>query len=261
MQSPTITVMSAAAVKAGKGLLRDFGEVDRLQISRKGTANFVTSADTRTEQLLKAELKKVRPDFGFLMEEAGEIRGKDAQFRWIIDPLDGTSNFIHAIPYFCISIALERTLNDKSEIVAGVIFDPIHNEVFSAEKNMGAFVNGRRLTVSTRDKFDDAMLVTGRLPSKESGYNNRLAELAAQGTTLRYFGATALDLANLAAGRIDACWYYTVQPWDLAAGILLVEEAGGVVSEVNGGAATIYSKTLMASNRALSGTVSKLLAA
>jgi myo-inositol-1(or 4)-monophosphatase len=261
MLSPTINVMSAAAVKAAKGLLRDFGEVDKLQISRKGTANFVTGADTRTEKLLRQELKAARPDFGFLLEEGGEVRGKDHQYRWIIDPLDGTSNFIHAIPYFCISIGLERTLNGKSEIVAAVIFDPIHNEVFSAEKDNGAFINGRRIAVSTRDKFDDAMLVTGRLPAKETGYTNRLNELAAQGTTLRYFGATALDLAYLAAGRIDACWYYTVQPWDLAAGMLLVQEAGGVVSEVTGAPATHYSKTFLASNKALSGTVSKLLAA
>jgi myo-inositol-1(or 4)-monophosphatase len=261
MLSPTINVMSAAAVKAGKGLLRDFGEVDKLQISRKGTANFVTSTDTRTEKLLRQELKAARPDFGFLLEEGGEIKGKDGQYRWIIDPLDGTSNFIHAIPYFCISIGLERTLNGKSEIVAGVIFDPIHNEVFAAEKDQGAFANNRRLNVSTRDKFDDAMLVTGRLPGKDSGYTNRLNEMAAAGTTLRYFGATALDLAYLAAGRIDACWYYTVQPWDLAAGMLLVTEAGGVISEVNGTPATHYSKTFLATNKALAGTVGKLLAA
>jgi len=257
--SPIINVMSAAAIKAGKGLLRDFGEVDKLQISRKGTANFVTSADKRTEETLKRELQKARPDFGFLLEEGGEIKGKDSGTRWIIDPLDGTSNFIHAIPYFCISIALERTNGGKTEIEAGVIFDPIHNELFAAEKNNGAFLNNRRLNVSSREKFDEAMLVTGRLPAKESGYTNRLSELAAQGTTLRYFGATALDLANLAAGRIDACWYYTVQPWDLAAGALMVQEAGGTVSEVSGAPATTYSKTLLATNRALALPVRDLL--
>jgi myo-inositol-1(or 4)-monophosphatase len=259
MLSPTINVMSAAAVKAGKGLMRDFGEIDKLQISRKGTANFVTSADTRTEKLLRQELRAVRPDFGFLLEEGGEIAGKDAQHRWIIDPLDGTSNFIHAIPYFCISIALERTQNGKSEIIAGVIFDPIHNELFAAEKGMGALVNNRKLNVSSREKLEDAMLVTGRLPSKESGYTEQLTQMATQGATLRYFGATALDLAYLAAGRIDACWYYTIQPWDLAAGILLVQEAGGTVSEVDGNPATTYSKTLLATNRALALPVRNLL--
>ncbi len=153
--------MSAAAIKAGKGLLRDFGEVDQLQVSRKGPANFVTKSDVRTEKLLRRELEKARPDYGFLLEEGGEIPGKDGIHRWIIDPLDGTSNFIHAIPYFCISIALEKRASDgSSEILAGVIFDPIHNDLFSAEKGKGAFCNNRKLAVSSASKLEDAMLVT-----------------------------------------------------------------------------------------------------
>lgn len=239
--------------------MRDFGEIDLLQVSRKGTANFVTNADIRTEKLLKGELQKARPDFGFLLEEGGEVQGRDAQYRWIIDPLDGTSNFIHAVPYFCISIALEKRTAGKSEIIAGVIFDPIHNELFAAEKGAGALVNNRKLSVSSREKLEDAMLVTGRLPAKESGYGEQMNAMAAQGATLRYFGATALDLAYLAAGRIDACWYHTMQPWDIAAGILLVQEAGGTATEFDGTAAHAYSKTLVASNRALALPMRNLL--
>ncbi len=253
--SPTLNVMTAAAIKAGKGLMRDFGEVDQLHISLKGIANFVTTTDTRTEKLLKRELQSARPDFGFLLEEGGEIKGKDAQFRWIIDPLDGTSNFIHAIPYFCISIGLERRLNGKSEIIAGVIFDPIHNDLFTAEKDNGAFLNNRRLAVSTRDKFEEALLVTNSFRIVQANSVNTPAlfnGLSEQGAVVRSLGATALDLANLAAGRIDACWYYTLQPWDIAAGMLLVQEADGIVSEIDGAPAHLESKTFLACNRALS---------
>lgn len=260
MLSPLINVMSAAAVKAGKGLMRDFGEIDQLQISRKGVANFVSSADIRTEKLLKRELAKARPDYGFLMEEEGESAGK-GEYRWIVDPLDGTSNFLHAIPYFCVSIALEKTGRDGSrDIAAAVTFDPIHNELFSAEKNKGAFVNGRRMAVSSREKLDEAMLVTGRLSFKADEHaREQLSLITKHGVTLRYFGATALDLANLAAGRIDACWYYAIQPWDIAAGLLLVREAGGTVIDLSGDSANAYSPTLLASNRLLALPVRKLL--
>src|SRR5262249_46666769 len=143
MNSPLLNVMSAAVLKAGKGLLRDFGEVDQLQVSRKGAANFVTKTDIRTEKLLQRELSKARPDFGFLMEESGEVPGKDASMRWITDPLDGPSNFIHAIPYFCVPIALEKTSGGRSEIIAAATYDAIHNELFTAEKGKGAYLNSR----------------------------------------------------------------------------------------------------------------------
>jgi myo-inositol-1(or 4)-monophosphatase len=259
MNSALINVMSSAIIKAGKGLLRDFGEVDNLQISKKGAANFVTIADTRTEKLLQAELKKVRPHYGFLMEEGGEIEGKDTSHRWIIDPLDGTNNFIHAIPYFCISVGLEkRDESGKSEIIAGIIFDPIHNELFTAEKGKGAFLNGRKLSVTARNTLEDSMLVCG---STKSNINSDaiVSQLAKSGAILRYLGASALDLAYLAAGRMDACWHYSIQPWDIAAGMLLVTEAGGTLSEPDGTPATIYSKAILGTNRHLQLPMQKLL--
>jgi len=263
MNSALINVMSATVIKAGKGLLRDFSEVDNLQVSRKGTANFVTATDLRTEKLLQKELVKVRPDFGFLLEEGGEIPGKDATYRWIIDPLDGTSNFIHAIPYFCISIGLEHTNHfGKTEIIAGVIYDPIHNELFTAEKGKGAFVNNRKLCVSGRNTLEDSLLVTGnpRPPHKpDSEGFSLLSTVMEGGATLRYFGATALDLAYLAAGRFDACWYYNVQPWDIAAGLLLVQEAGGTITELDGKTASVSSKGLLCTNRHLHLPMQKLL--
>lgn len=261
-QSALINVMTEAAVKAGRGLLRDFSEVDQLQISRKGTANFVTKSDIRTEKALVKELQKARPDFGYLLEEGGEVPGKDASMRFVIDPLDGTSNFIHAIPYFCISIALEkRHANGHSEILAGVIYDPIHNEVFSAEKGKGAFVGNRKLAVSNRDNIEEAMLVTGGLRTiSENQYPSLTKVMTQCGASVRVFGATALDLAYLAAGRIDACWYYSLKPWDVAAGMLLIQEAGGHLSDIAGNPFTLNSTTLFASNRALSLPIQKLLA-
>jgi len=259
-----MNVMSAAAIKAGKGLMRDFSEVDRLQISRKGTSNFVTKSDIRTEKLLYAELDKARPGYCFLMEESGEVKGKDFGFRWIVDPLDGTTNFIHAIPYFCISIALEkRDVAGKSEIVAGCIYDPISNELFAAEKGKGAFVNNRRLAVSARENLEEAMLVTGGLRgSPKEQYNPSLVKIINEcGASVRIFGATALDLAYVAAGRIDACWYYSLKPWDIAAGMLMVQEAGGVTTDLAGTPiSSVFTSTLIASNQLLGLPVKKLLA-
>ena len=264
MNSALINVMSAAIIKAGKGLLRDFGEVDNLQISRKGTANFVTAADLRTEKLLQRELSIARPNFGFLLEEGGEVKGKDPHHRWIIDPLDGTNNFIHAIPYFCISVGLEKTDdNGKSEIIAGIIYDPIHNELFAAEKGKGAFVNNRKLQVSTRNTLEDSMLVSGsprNTPNRTAGHFGLNHTLAENGAILRYLGATALDLAYLAAGRIDACWHFSIQPWDIAAGMLLVQEAGGLITQPDGSTADIYSKSLLGTNKHLQVPMQKLLA-
>jgi myo-inositol-1(or 4)-monophosphatase len=255
--------MSAAVIKAGKGLLRDFGEVDQLQVSRKGTANFVTATDVRTEKLLQRELSAARPDFGFLLEEGGEVKGKSSEYRWIIDPLDGTSNFIHALPYFCTSVALEkRDANGNSEIVAGVTYDPIHNDLFMAEKGKGALVNNRKLVVSGRATIEDSMLVTGNPHASPKGSAHGfgiLQNVAQAGATTRYLGATALDLAYLAAGKIDACWYYTIQPWDIAAGLLLLQEAGGSVTDLEGNAANSYTKMLLATNRQLHPQMLKLL--
>ena len=237
MNTPLLNVMSTAAIKAGKGLLRDFGEVTELQVSKKGPSNFVTKSDIRTEKLLVRELKSARPEFGFLLEEGGEIPG-NGPYRWIIDPLDGTTNFIHAIPYFCVSIALEKRENGKSDIMAGVIYDPIHNDLFMAEKGKGATLNNRRMAVSTRDNLENAMLVTGNhrfSPEADRHAAFALFDAVSQcGAAVRFFGATALDLAYLAAGRTDACLYYSAKPWDLAAGLLLVREASGLASEAGG---------------------------
>ncbi len=261
--SAIIQIMSDAAIKAGKGLIRDFSEIDQLQISKKGTSNFVTNADVRTEKFLVKELKAARPNFGFLLEEGGAIAGKDSAFRWIIDPLDGTSNFIHAIPYFCISIGLEKISDGKSEVVAGVIFDPIHNELFTAERGAGAFMNGRRILASGRTQMEEALLVMGnpKQASKDKKEMYRLLDtLLDSKATIRHFGATALDLANVAAGRLDACWYYNIQPWDIAAGMLLVQEAGGLVSSFNGEPVDTHSGSLLATNKGLSEQLRALLA-
>ncbi len=264
MATALINVMSAAVIKAGKGLLRDFSEVGNLQISRKGSADFVTSADLRTEKFLQKELTAVRPNFGFLLEEGGEVKGKDVNTRWIIDPIDGTSNFIHAVPYFCISVGLEQTnAKGESEIIAGVIYDPLHNELFAAEKGQGAFLNDRKIKVSARNTIEDSMLVTGKA-ARNTGHDQEMFNLAGtlskSGAIVRYFGATALDLAYLAAGRLDACWYYTVKPWDIAAGMLLIREAGGTVQAMDGTEATAYSKNLICTNRQLQPPVLKMLA-
>lgn len=262
VHSALINVMTAAALKAGKGLLRDFGEVGNLQISRKGASNFVTQTDIRTEKLLQKELASARPSYGFLMEEAGEIKGVDQAYRWIIDPLDGTSNFIHAVPYFCISLALERITAGVPEIVAGVIYDPIHNEMFVAEKGKGAYLNDRRIMVSKRDIMENALLVLGNpkhAPKENKDMFRLLDTLLSSHATIRHFGATALDLAYIAAGRLDGCWYYAAQPWDVAAGMLLVEEAGGLLSTMDNQPATPYSNSLIATNRFLSTQLRGLL--
>jgi myo-inositol-1(or 4)-monophosphatase len=256
MYSPLLNVMTAAAIKAGKGLMRDFGEVDELHISRKSASNFVTQTDVRTEKLLQKELLAARPAFGFLLEEGGEVKGKDESHRWIIDPLDGTSNFIHAIPYFCTSIALEKKYpNGDTEIIAGVIFDPMRNELFTAEKGKGALVNNRKLQVSTRENMETAMIVTGS-PRDAKATFEAVDKCAA---AVRYFGASALDLAYLAAGRIDACWYHNIKPWDIAAASLLISEAGGIFTALDGSPASIYSPAILASNRTLHDSVRKMV--
>lgn len=266
MRSAIINVMTEAAEKASKGLLRDFGEVSELQISRKGTSNFVTESDKRAEKVLIRELSKARPGYRFLVEESGEIDGEKKDFRWIIDPLDGTHNFIHAVPYFCISIALEKTYTSgNTEILAGVIYDPIHNDMYTAEKNEGAFVNGRRLQVSKRDDFEQAMIVVSSPHSKHDATApitgmELLSRVVKTHAGTRYMGASALDLAQLAAGKFDAVCLMSQQPWDVAAGGLLVQEAGGHMQAFDGGAYSCFSPNLIATNKAFSDPMRKLLA-
>lgn len=257
LRSPNINVMVAAARKAARGLVRDFGEVEQLQVSMKGTSDFVSSADLRTEKILRQELKKARPDFGFLLEEGGEIDSSRSQ-RWIIDPLDGTTNFLHGIPHFAISIGLER----EGELIAGVIYQPLTDEIFAAEKGAGAFVNEHRLRVSARRKLEDAVLTTG-IPHRGRGdhalFVKQLSAAMGAVAGLRRFGAACLDLAYVAAGRCEGFWEMGLKPWDMAAGALLVKEAGGYVSDFTGGQAFLETGDIIAANTHLHDQLSRLL--
>src|SRR5882724_11772856 len=205
VRSATINVMTAAALKASRGLKRDFGEVEQLQVSLKGPADFVSSADLKAEKLLRAELSKARPGYGFLMEESGESPGSDGRHRWIVDPLDGTTNFLHGIPHFAISIALER----DGEIIAGLVYEPTRDEMYSAEKGLGAYVNDRRLRVSARRRLGEAVIGTG-MPfgarAGQPGYGDTLGAIMGATSGVRRMGSAALDLAYVAAGRYDGYW-------------------------------------------------------
>jgi len=235
VRSALINVMTAAALKAARGIIRDFGEVEQLQVSVKGPGDFVTQADLRAEKILRAELARARPGYGFLMEESGSTPGSDARHRWIVDPLDGTTNFLHGIPQFCISIGLQR----DGDIVAGVIYEPIRDEMFWTEKGQGAFVNDRRLRVSARRQLSQCVIATG-IPTIRGNidhelYMRTLAAVMGATAGVRRFGAAALDLAYVAAGRVDGFWEFGLQPWDMAAGVLLIREAGGYVSGLRDG--------------------------
>lgn len=233
-RSPLITVMVKAAYKAARGLNRDFGEVEQLQVSRKGAGDFVSAADHRAEQTLVEELRRARPKFGFLVEESGEIPGEDTSNRWVVDPLDGTTNFLHGLPHWAISIALER----DSKPFAGVIYDPVRDELFWAENGVGAFLNNQRLRVSGRRDLAEALLAFG-MPlkgrSRHPDYAPKLDELWSHVAGIRRFGSAALDLAYLAAGRHDALWHIALAPWDVAAGLVIVREAGGIVTPLREG--------------------------
>ncbi len=228
--SPLLSVMINAARKGARAVRRDFGEVATLQVSLKGPANFVTKADRRAEQVVREELAKARPTYGFLMEESGEVAGTDGQHRWVIDPIDGTTNFIHGIPHFAVSIGLERA----GEAVAGVIYNPNTDELFVAEKGRGAFLNDRRLRVAARKALSDSVIACG-IPHLARGdhpkFRAELTRLQAKAAGIRRFGAASLDLAWVAAGRIDGYWERGLSPWDLCAGIVIVREAGGIVGD------------------------------
>jgi myo-inositol-1(or 4)-monophosphatase len=247
IRSPVVNVMTAAALKAARGLIRDFGEVEQLQVSVKGPGEFVSTADLRAERTLKAELSRARPGYGLLFEEGGATAGADPHHRWIVDPLDGTTNFLHGIPHFAISIALER----DGEIVAGVVYEPTRDEMYWAEKGAGAYLNDRRLRVSARRRLEEALIATG-IPYGPRGdhpiYLATLSRVMAATSGVRRFGAAALDLAYVAAGRYDGYWEFGVFPWDIAAGILLVREAGGFVSDLAGGQAMLASGEVLAAN-------------
>ncbi len=239
--SPVMTIMANAAQKASKRLLRDFNEVEHLQVSVKGPGDFVSQADIRAEATLKEELNKARPGYAFLMEESGASGSDNWAWRWVIDPLDGTTNFLHGIPQWAISIGLEKRLPEGgSEIAAALVYAPVADEMFWAEKGAGAFVNEKRLRVSARREMKEAVLATG-IPFAVVSPRNRMAFARTLGTLMpqvagvRRFGAAALDLAWVAAGRYDGYWEFGVHPWDVCAGMLLVREAGGFVTDPTGG--------------------------
>jgi myo-inositol-1(or 4)-monophosphatase len=233
LRSALLNVMIGAARKAARSLKRDFGEVEHLQVSLKGPANFVTAADRRAEEILRAELAKARPGYGFLGEEGGRQEGADKTHCWIVDPLDGTTNFLHGIPQFAISIALER----EGTIVAGVIYNPATEELFTAERGKGAFLNDKRLRVAARKRLAEAVVACG-LPHLGRGdlalFRKEFAAVQEKVAGLRRFGSAALDLAWVAAGRLDGYWERDLSPWDMAGGIIMVREAGGFVTDING---------------------------
>ncbi|MBC8128708.1 MAG: inositol monophosphatase [Rhizobiaceae bacterium] len=232
-RSPLLNVMTQTALKAGRSLTRDFGEVQNLQVSMKGPADFVSNADRKAEEIVFQELSRVRPDWGFLMEERGAIEGKDTQHRWIVDPLDGTTNFLHGIPIFAVSIGLER----DGEVVAGVVFNPAMDELYSAEKGGGAFLNDRRLRVAARQKLPEALFGTGA-PFLGRGDHARFLyefrQVMSETAGVRRLGAASLDLAYVAAGRLDGFWERDLQPWDTAAAAVIIREAGGFISGIDG---------------------------
>src|SRR6201996_2945931 len=256
--SPALNVMTNAARKAGRRLIRDFGEIENLQISVKGPGDFVSVADQRTESILIGELQKARAGYPILSEEVGLIDGPDKAHRFIIDPLDGTTNFLHGIPHFAISIGLER----DGQLASGVIYNPISDEMFTAEKGSGAFLNDRRLRVAARKDLKLALAATG-IPfmgrGDHEGFQKEMGAVMAATPGVRRFGAASLDLAWMAAGRYDAFWERGLKAWDIAAGILMVREAGGVVTDMDGRPRMLESGHILASNESLHPQFLKLL--
>jgi len=257
--SALMNVMLAAARKAGRSLARDFGEVEQLQVSLKGPSNFVSAADHRAEEILFQELTRARPGYGFLMEERGAIEGADRTHRWIVDPLDGTTNFLHGIPIFAISIALER----DGELVAGLIFSPANQETFTAERGKGAYLNDRRrLRVAARTELSASVIGTGIPHSGRPDHDLFLKELGLVMTAsagVRRMGAAALDLAWTAAGRLDGFWERNLRPWDIAAGIVILREAGGYVTDADGKERMLDTGSVVAGNETIQRNLLKLL--
>lgn len=243
---PLINIMGSAAIKATKSLLRDFGELENLQISRKGLGDFVSIADKRAEAVIMQELARAKPQYNFITEESGEIINSDSDFYWVIDPLDGTSNFLHAIPHFSIAIALMR----KNDVIAALTYDPVKDEMFWAEKGKGAFLNKRRIKTSNRKEHDSCLASVGWFPNDPLRKNilNQDILFNKMGG-LRQMGSAALDLAYVACGRLDAYIFTSgLKIWDIAGGSLLVKEAGGIVTEVTYGSNMLETGSIFAAN-------------
>ena len=257
IRSPLISVMTDAVTKASRSLKRDFGEVENLQVSRKGPGNFVTAADIKAEGILRGALEKARPGYGMVLEEAGTVQGTDKSHCWYVDPLDGTTNFLHGIPHFCISVGLVR----DGVPVAGVVYDPIKDEMFVAERGQGAYLNNRRIRVAARDEMANAVVLSG-LPYGGRTTARFLAEFAAASAAagaVRGHGAAALDLAYVAAGRADLYWERDIKTWDIAAGLVLIREAGGFATDCDGGENPMTTLGVCCGNEKLQGEMVRLL--
>ena len=264
--SGLVRVMERAARKAGTRLRRDFGEVEHLKVRRKGPSDFVSKADRAAERTIYEELRAARPDWNFLMEEEGVIEGDPTKPRWIVDPLDGTTNFLHGIPHFAISIAVQEPSLDGSgwgDVIAGIVYQPMTDESFWAEKSRGAWLQDRRLRVSARRQLDESVIATG-IPFAGHGdmgeWTRIYHEMGTRVAGIRRFGAASLDLAWVAAGRYDGFWESNLKPWDTAAGCLLVREAGGFVSDYRGRSQPICDDTVLAANDSLHSKLHKLVA-
>ncbi|MGM4888142.1 inositol monophosphatase family protein [Tardiphaga sp. 20_F10_N6_6] len=257
INSALMNVMVKAARRAGRSLKRDLGEIENLQVSMKGPANFVSLADKRAEEMLYTDLNKARPGYGFLGEEGGNRDGTDKSHTWIVDPLDGTTNFLHGIPQFAVSIGLAR----EGQVIAGLIYNPANDELYMAEKGSGAFLNDTRLRVAGRKQLNECVIACG-LPHIGRGdfelSRNEMAALQPKVAGLRRFGAASLDLAFVAAGRLDGYWERNLQPWDIAAGLILIKEAGGTVGDINGGD-VLTTGNIVAGNEFVHGALTKIL--
>ena len=258
LSSANINVMVKACRKAAKTLIRDFGEIENLQVSLKGPGDFVTASDKKVEKILIDELQKARPNYSILSEEIGKINN-DESFKWIIDPIDGTANFLHGIPHFAISIGLEH----DGEIICGIIYDPIKDEMFVAEKGNGSYLNNQRIRVSSRSKLENCIIFTGgpkigvknrELFLKE--YNNVSSKVP---TSIRKLGSASLDMAYVASGRCDGFWQRDLKYWDIAAGIILVRESGGFVTDFKGEKGYIQNKTILVTNSKINNEMIEIL--
>lgn len=256
--SPEINILEKVCSKASKIIIRDFGEIEKLQVSKKGPGDFVTKTDKKVEEIIIEELDRARPGYNFIAEESGTSKEKKSDFTWIIDPIDGTNNFLHGIPHFAISIALEK----NGEIIVGMIFDPIKNEMFYAEKGRGAYLNNSRIRVSSRNVIEDSIALTGgpafSEPNKKAFYDEYNA-MCNHFNQVRKLGSAALDLAYIAAGRGEIFWHKNLHYWDIAAGLIIIREAGGTITDFKGKIFNLQNKELLATNSKLDNETIKIL--